>query len=296
MKPCVFTGSAVAIVTPFCGDGVDLEAFDRLIERQIQGGTDAIVVCGTTGEAATLSYNERMALIERCVRTVDRRVPVIAGSGTNSTASSIALSKAAQSAGVDALLTVTPYYNKASQSGLVQHFSAIADAVDIPVILYNVPSRTGVGCTAQTYQALAKHPNIGWRQGSQRQLRSYSGHPQPLPAGLHRLERATTAPRPPSWLLAARGVISVAANVVPREMHELTQLCLKNRFLEAGALQLKLHELIRALFCEVNPIPVKAAMELLGLCSGELRLPLCRMSERHLEQLSSALKPFRASV
>ena len=160
MKPCVFTGSAVAIVTPFCGDGVDLEAFDRLIERQIQGGTDAIVVCGTTGEAATLSYNERMALIERCVRTVDRRVPVIAGSGTNSTASSIALSKAAQSAGVDALLTVTPYYNKASQSGLVQHFSAIADAVDIPVILYNVPSRTGVGCTAQTYQALAKHPNI----------------------------------------------------------------------------------------------------------------------------------------
>ena len=156
MKPCVFTGSAVAIVTPFCGDGVDLEAFDRLIERQIQGGTDAIVVCGTTGEAATLSYNERMALIERCVRAVDRRVPVIAGSGTNSTASSIALSKAAQSAGVDALLTVTPYYNKASQSGLVQHFSAIADAVDIPVILYNVPSRTGVGCTAQTYQ-LAQH-------------------------------------------------------------------------------------------------------------------------------------------
>lgn len=124
MKPCVFTGSAVAIVTPFCGDGVDLEAFDRLIERQIQGGTDAIVVCGTTGEAATLSYNERMALIERCVRTVDRRVPVIAGSGTNSTASSIALSKAAQSAGVDALLTVTPYYNKASQSGLVPHFRA----------------------------------------------------------------------------------------------------------------------------------------------------------------------------
>lgn len=248
MKPCVFTGSAVAIVTPFCGDGVDLEAFDRLIKRQIQGGTDAIVVCGTTGEAATLSYNERMALIERCVRTVDRRVPVIAGSGTNSTASSIALSKAAQSAGVDALLTVTPYYNKASQSGLVQHFSAIADAVDIPVILYNVPSRTGVGCTAAI------------------------------------------------MALGGKGVISVAANVVPREMHELTQLCLENRFLEAGTLQLKLHELIRALFCEVNPIPVKAAMELLGLCSGELRLPLCRISERHLEQLSSALKPFRASV
>lgn len=160
MKPCVFTGSAVAIVTPFCGDGVDLEAFDRLIKRQIQGGTDAIVVCGTTGEAATLSYNERMALIERCVRTVDR--PRACHRGQRHEQHRV-LHRALQSRakrGVDALLTVTPYYNKASQSGLVQHFSAIADAVDIPVILYNVPSRTGVGCTAQTYQALAKHPNI----------------------------------------------------------------------------------------------------------------------------------------
>lgn len=295
MKPCVFTGSAVAIVTPFCGDGVDLEAFGRLIERQIQGDTDAIVVCGTTGEAATLSYNERMALIERCVRTVDLRVPVIAGSGTNSTASSIALSKAAQSAGVDALLTVTPYYNKASQSGLVQHFSAIADAVDIPVILYNVPSRTGVGCTAQTYQALAKHPNIaGVKEASDDfDLIQDTLNLCPPDFTVWSGNDGSTAA---IMALGGKGVISVAANVVPREMHELTQLCLENRFLEAGALQLKLHELIRALFCEVNPIPVKAAMELLGLCSGELRLPLCHMSERHLEQLSSALKPFQASL
>ena len=288
MKPCVFTGSAVAIVTPFCGDGVDLEAFDRLIKRQIQGGTDAIVVCGTTGEAATLSYNERMALIERCVRTVDRRVPVIAGSGTNSTASSIALSKAAQSAGGDALLTGTPYYNKASQSG-------IADAVDMPVILYNVPSRTGVGCTAQTYQALAKHPNIaGVKEASDDfDLIQDTLNLCPLGFTVWSGNDGSTAA---IMALGGKGVISVAANVVPREMHELTQLCLENRFLEAGTLQLKLHELIRARFCEVNPIPVKAAMELLGLCSGELRLPLCRISERHLEQLSSALKPFRASV
>ena len=160
MKPCIFTGSAVAIVTPFRAGSIDFNAFDRLVERQIQGGTDAIVVCGTTGEAATLNYDERMALIERCVRIVDRRVPVIAGSGTNNTASSVALSKATQSAGVDALLTVTPYYNKASQNGLVRHFSAIADAVEIPLILYNVPSRTGVSCTAETYQKLAEHPNI----------------------------------------------------------------------------------------------------------------------------------------
>ena len=235
MKPCVFTGSAVAIVTPFCGDSVDLEAFGRLIERQIQGGTDAIVVCGTTGEAATLSYNERMALIERCVRTVDRRVPVIAGSGTNSTASSIALSKAAQNAGIDALLTVTPYYNKASQSGLVQHFSAIADAVDIPVILYNVPSRTGVGCTAQTYQALAKHPNIaGVKEASDDfDLIQDTLNLCPLGFTVWSGNDGSTAA---IMALGGKGVISVAANVVPREMHELTQLCLENRFLEAGTL------------------------------------------------------------
>ena len=278
MKPCVFTGSAVAIVTPFCGDGVDLEAFDRLIERQIQGGTDAIVVCGTTGEAATLSYNERMALIERCVRTADRRVPVIAGSGTNSTASSIALSKAAQSAGVDALLTVTPYYNKASQSGLVQHFSAIADAVDVPVILYNVPARTGIGCTVQTYQALAKHPNIVGVKEASDNFDLIQDTLNLCPPGFT-VWSGNDGSTAAIMALGGKGVISVAANVVPREMHEL-----------------KLHELIRALFCEVNPIPVKAAMELLGLCSGELRLPLCRISERHLEQLSHALEPFRPAV
>jgi len=222
MKPCVFTGSAVAIVTPFCGDGVDLEAFDRLIERQIQGGTDAIVVCGTTGEAATLSYNERMALIERCVRAVDRRVPVIAGSGTNSTASSIALSKAAQSAGVDALLTVTPYYNKASQSGLVQHFSAIADAVDIPVILYNVPSRTGVGCTAQTYQALAKHPNIAGVKEASDDFDLIQDTLNLCPPGFT-VWSGNDGSTAAIMALGGKGVISVAANVVPREMHELTR-------------------------------------------------------------------------
>ena len=289
MKPCVFTGSAVAIVTPFCGDGVDLEAFDRLIERQIQGGTDAIVVCGTTGEAATLSYNERMVLIERCVRTVDRRVPVIAGSGTNSTASSVALSKAAQSAGVDALLTVTPYYNKASQSGLVQHFSAIADAVDIPVILYNVPSRTGVGCTAQTYQALAKHPNIaGVKEASDdSDLIQDTLNLCPPDFTVWSGNDGSTAA---IMALGGKGVISVAANVVPREMHELTQLCLENRFLEAGTLQLKLHELIRALFCEVNPIPVKYAMNVLGWEAGECRLPLVEPGDAHKEQIEQALQ------
>ena len=195
----------------------------------------------------------------------------------------------------DALLTVTPYYNKASQSGLVQHFSAIADAVDIPVILYNVPSRTGVGCTAQTYQALAKHPNIAGVKEASDDFDLIQDTLNLCPPGFT-VWSGNDGSTAAIMALGGKGVISVAANVVPREMHELTQLCLENRFLEAGALQLKLHELIRALFCEVNPIPVKTTMELLGLCSGELRLPLCRISERHLEQLSSALKPFRASV
>ena len=177
----------------------------------------------------------------------------------------------------------------------MQHFSAIADAVDIPVILYNVPSRTGVGCTAQTYQALAKHPNIAGVKEASDGFDLIQDTLNLCPPGFT-VWSGNDGSTAAIMALGGKGVISVAANVVPREMHELTQLCLKNRFLEAGALQLKLHELIRALFCEVNPIPVKAAMELLGLCSGELRLPLCRMSERHLEQLSHALEPFRPAV
>ncbi len=295
MKQIVFTGSAAAIVTPFDGPAVDYPAFDRLVQRQIESGTDAIVVCGTTGEAATMSCDERMRLIERCVDTVSGRVPVIAGSGTNSTESSVALSRAAQSAGADALLAITPYYNKASQSGLTAHFSAIADAVDIPVILYNVPSRTGVKCAAQTYQKLAAHPNIaGVKEASDDfdliqdtfnlcppDFTVWSGN-----------DSSTTA----VMALGGKGVISVAANVVPREMHELTQLCLADRFREAGQLQLRMNALIRALFCEVNPIPVKAAMARLGLCSGALRLPLTALSETHAAQLARAMDAFGVSA
>lgn len=295
MKKPVFTGSAVAIVTPFDGNMIDYAAFDRLVEWQIARGTDAIVVCGTTGEAATLSYDERMALIERCVGVVNGRVPVIAGSGTNSTASSIALSRAAQRVGVDALLTVTPYYNKASQQGLVRHFSAIADAVNVPVILYNVPSRTGVGCTAQTYRKLAAHPNIaGVKEASDDfALIQETFNHCPSDFTVWSGNDGSTAA---IMALGGKGVISVAANVVPRELHELTQLCLANRFLEAGQLQLRLHELITALFCEVNPIPVKAAMAQLGLCGGALRLPLTTISESHAAQLSRAIEGFGVTV
>lgn len=295
MKPCIFTGSAVAIVTPFSAGSIDCEAFDRLVEWQIQCGTDAVVICGTTGEAATLSFDERMTLIEHCVKTVDHRVPVIVGSGTNSTASSITLSKAAQHAGADALLTVTPYYNKTSQNGLVRHFSAIADAVDLPIILYNVPARTGISCTAQTYERLSAHPNIaGVKEASD----DFS------------LIAETLTRCPPDFTvwsgnddstaaimaLGGKGVISVAANIVPREMHDLAVLCLADHFLEAGQMQLRLHELIRTLFCEVNPIPVKAAMEQLHLCSGELRLPLCRISESNFQRLLQAMERFGVTV
>ena len=295
MKPLVFTGSAVAIVTPFKGGKVDFPAFDRLVAWQLQQGTDAIVVCGTTGEAATLNLEERSALIERCVRIVDHRVPVIAGSGTNSTSSAVALSRAAQASGADALLTVTPYYNKASQNGLVRHFSTIADAVDIPLILYNVPSRTGVSCTAQTYQKLAAHPNIaGVKEASDDfDLIQETLHLCPPDFTLWSgNDSSTTA----IMALGGKGVISVAANIVPREMHELTQLCLAGRFQEAAALQIRLHELIGALFCEVNPIPVKAAMEKLDLCGGELRLPLCTISDRNLPRLTRAMQNFGVTV
>ena len=295
MKKTVFTGSAVAIVTPFDGGAVDYAAFERLVNWQLDRGTDAIVVCGTTGEAATMSYNERTRLIDLCVRSVDGRVPVIAGSGTNSTASSVALSRAAQSAGVDALLTVTPYYNKASQTGLVRHFSAIADAVDIPVILYNVPSRTGVKCTAQTYQKLAAHPNIAGVKEASDDFDLIQDTFNLCPADFSVWsgnDGSTTA----IMALGGKGVISVAANIVPRELHELTQLCLADRFREAGQLQLRLNALIRALFCEVNPIPVKAAMAQLGLCGGELRLPLCGISAQHMEQLAHAMEDFGVTV
>ena len=295
MKSLIFTGSAVAIITPFKDGAVDIPAFDRLIEWQLRCGTDAIVVCGTTGEAATLNLDERTTLIERCVRTVDHRVPVIAGSGTNNTASSIALSRAAQHAGADALLTVTPYYNKASQSGLVRHFSAIADAVDIPIILYNVPSRTGVSCTAQTYQKLAVHPNIAGVKEASDDFDLIQDTLNLCPPGFT-VWSGNDGSTAAIMALGGKGVISVAANIVPREMHELTHLCLAGRFQEAAALQIRLHELIGALFCEVNPIPVKAAMEKLDLCGGELRLPLCTISDRNLSRLTRAMQDFGVMV
>lgn len=295
MKAPVFTGCGVAIVTPFRGSEVDNEAFCRLINWQIESGTDAIIVCGTTGEAATLTSDERTELIKTCIAQVDHRVPVIVGSGSNSTAAAIKLSQEAQALGADALLVVTPYYNKATQRGLVRHFTDIADAVDVPVIVYNVPSRTGVSCTAETYAALAQHPNINGVKEASGNFALLQDTRNLCPADFSIWsgnDEDTTA----IMALGGRGVISVAANIVPREMHELTELCLHDEFSAAGALQLRMTDLIRALFCEVNPIPVKAAMEELALCSGELRLPLCEISPENRTKLKAAMERFGVVV
>ena len=295
MKTPICTGCGVAIVTPFRGGEVDYGAFRQLIDWQIESGTDAIIVCGTTGEAATLTPAERRKVIEVCVEQVRARVPVIAGSGSNNTAHAVELSKEAEKLGADGLLVVTPYYNKATQKGLIRHFLAVADAVETPVIVYNVPSRTGVKCTAETYAILAAHPNInGVKEASGdfsliADTRSLCPTDFSVWSGNDEETAAIT-------LLGGKGVISVAANIVPREMHALCELCFDNDFAAAGDLQLKLSELNRALFCEVNPIPVKSAMEELGLCSGELRLPLCDISPENRKRVKSAMERFGVVV
>ena len=292
MKQPIFTGSGVAIITPFNKERLDLKTMERLLDFQLENGTDAIIVCGTTGEASTMTYKERMRTIEFCVEHVAGRVPVIAGSGSNSTEIALALSRDAVSAGADGLLVVTPYYNKASQSGLIRHFSIIADAVSKPVILYNVPSRTGVTIAPETYAELAKHPNIngvkeaGGNFSNIQKTRNLCPEDFSIWSGN---DDETAA----ICLLGGVGVISVVANFLPAEMHALVRLCLENDFAAAGKLQLYLKELCDAMFCDVNPIPVKTAMNLLGMEAGDLRLPLCPPTEANLERIRQVLIKYR---
>ena len=295
MKTPLFTGSGVAIVTPFRGGEVDYGAFRQLIDWQIESGTDAIIVCGTTGEASTLTPAERRKVIEVCVEQVNRRVSVIAGSGSNNTAHAVELSKEAESIGADGLLVVTPYYNKATQKGLIRHYFAVADAVETPIIVYNVPSRTGVKCTAETYAILAEHPNINGVKEASGDFALIADTRSLCPADFT-IWSGNDEETAAITLLGGKGVISVAANIVPREMHALCELCFDNDFAAAGDLQLKLSALLRALFCEVNPIPVKAAMEELGLCTGELRLPLCDISPENRARVKSAMERFGVVV
>ena len=289
MRTPVFTGNCVAIATPFDASGtINYDAFGRLIDAQIAGGVDAICVCGTTGESATMTIREHIAAVEYCVKRVDHRVKVIAGAGSNDTTAAVYLSLHAQDSGADALLHVTPYYNKASQTGLIQHYTYIADRVELPILLYNVPSRTGVSFTAETYQLLSQHPNINGVKEASGNF-SLLSHTRALCGDDFHIWSGNDDQVVPMMSLGAKGVVSVAANLVPEVMVQMSHLCLEGRFREAAALQIKYTDLIDALFLEVNPIPIKAAMNLMGMEAGSLRLPLCDISHKNLETLRQAM-------
>lgn len=291
MKQPVFTGSGVAIITPFTSGGVDYSALARLLDFQLENGTDAIIVCGTTGEAAAMSYAERASTIEAVVRHVDGRVPVIAGTGSNNTENAIALSDDAVRAGADALLVVTPFYNKATPKGLIRHYTAIADAAEKPVILYHVPSRTGVRCTAEVYAALAEHPNIVGVKEAGGDLALVQKTRELCPEDFY-IWSGNDDETAPIMLFGGKGVISVAANVMPGEMHRLTEACLNGDFVTAGRMQLKLRKLCEALFWEVNPIPVKTALSMMGYCQERFRSPMCEMEPENREKLQSVLTEY----
>ena len=291
MKKPIFTGSAAAAATPFTGSGVDFPALRKHLDFLLENGTDALVVCGTTGEAATMSYEERMETVEAVVRHVDGRVPVIAGTGSNNTENAIALSRDAVSAGADGLLVVTPFYNKATQRGLIRHFAAVADSAERPVILYNVPSRTGVKCAAETYAQLAGHPNIQGVKEASGDLALVQKTRELCPEDFY-IWSGNDDETAPIMLLGGSGVISVAANVVPQEMHQLTASCLSGDFVSAGKLQLRLRKLCEALFWEVNPIPVKTAMSMMGFCQERFRLPMGEMEEENRARLRTVLAEY----
>ena len=289
MKKCIFEGCATAIVTPMHADGsVNEQRFKELVEQQIQGGIDALVVCGTTGESAVLNHEEHLKVIELAVQQNAGRVPIIAGTGSNDTAYGVELSKEAISLGADALLMVTPYYNKTSQAGLVAHYNYIADRVDAPIIVYNVPSRTGVNIKPETYLELAKHPNIVAAKEANGDISSvlktislcgdnltiYSGN-----------DDQTV----PMMSLGAKGVISVISNILPTEFHNLTAACLAGDFKKATEMSVKYSDLMDYMFIDVNPIPVKEAMNLMGMNMGECRLPLVPMSDKNREILKNEL-------
>lgn len=291
MKLPTFTGSGVAIITPFFDGTVDIPCLKRLLDFHLVNGTDAIIACGTTGEASTMSYRERMRTIEYCVEHVNKRIPVIAGTGSNSTENTRILSKDAQQAGADALLLVTPYYNKTTQSGLIQHYFSVADAVSIPMILYNVPSRTGVNILPETYATLSQHINIIGTKEASGNLSNVQKTRNLCPDDFY-IWSGNDDETVPICALGGIGVISVVANILPNKIHRLAHLCLENDYAAAGKLQLELKAICDAMFCEVNPIPVKTAMELMGMASGQLRLPLCPPSVSNLERIRKTLSDY----
>ncbi len=289
MKKPIFRGAGVAIITPYTEDGINFEELGRIIDDQIENYTDAIIITGTTGESATMSVEEHKEAIRYAVEKTNGRVPVIAGTGSNETRIAVEFSKYAEEVGADALLVVTPYYNKCTQKGLIQHYTMIADSVNIPIILYDVPSRTGVSIQTATYAELAKHPNIvavkeangdlskilRLRAACGDDLVVYSGNDDQIV---------------PILSLGGQGVISVLSNVAPKAAHDICQLYFDGKVEESAKLQIEYADLIDALFCEVNPIPVKVAMRKMGWDAGPLRMPLCEMEPAHEAQLEKALR------
>ncbi len=291
MRAPIFTGSCPALVTPFdpqSGD-INYEAFGKLIDRQIEAGVDAVCVCGTTGESATMSIREHNAAVEYCVERVNRRVKVIAGAGSNDTSAAVYLSQHAQAAGADALLLVSPYYNKASQVGLIKHYEYIADRVDLPIMLYNVPGRTGVSFTAETYHHLSKHPLINGVKEASGNF-SLLAHTRYLCGDDFYIWSGNDDQVVSMMALGAKGVVSVSSNIIPEVMHKMAHLCLDNDFEAASKIQIAYMDLIDTLFVEVNPIPIKTAMNLMDMDMGMLRLPLCDMSDKNLAALRASME------
>ncbi|HML77431.1 4-hydroxy-tetrahydrodipicolinate synthase [Geobacter sulfurreducens] len=288
----MFKGSIVAIVTPFTNGAVDQEKLRELVEFQITNGTDAIVPCGTTGESSTLDYDEHMDVVKIVIEQVNKRVPVIAGTGSNSTAEAIELSRKAKEAGADGVLLVTPYYNKPTQEGLVRHYTAIADAVAIPQILYNVPGRTGVNMLPETVARLAPHTNIvaikeatgSLQQASE--ILALCGDQIDVLSG----DDFITFPM---MACGAKGVISVLANIMPKAVADLTDAFFAGDLETARRLHLNTLKISNAMFIESNPIPVKTALGLMGKCSDEVRLPLCPMSEGNKAKLTAIMKEYQ---
>ena len=288
----IFEGAGVALITPMNEDGsVNYNKLEEILEEQIAGGTDCIIVCGTTGEASTLTIEEHLDVIKRTIEIVNKRIPVIAGTGSNSTETAVEFSKEAQEYGADGVLVVSPYYNKATQKGLIQHFSAIANAIDIPVVLYNIPGRTGVNIEPETIAYLVNNvPNIvGVKEASGNfsnaiktlrlcpEIDMYSGNDDQVV---------------PLMSIGAKGVISVLSNVAPRQTHDMCQAALDGDFVKARKMQIEARDVVENLFTEVNPIPVKAAMNLQGKNVGPLRLPLTQMEKAHEDALAKAMKEY----
>lgn len=292
MKNPIFTGAGVAIITPFTAEGkVNEKVLAEIIEYQISHSTDAIVICGTTGESATLDHNEHTQAIKVAVDVTAGRIPVIAGTGSNDTAYALKLSNDAEKLGVDGLLMVTPYYNKASQEGLIKHFNYVADRVSTPIILYNVPSRTGCEIKPETYAELAKNKMIYGAKEATGNLSSIAKTISLVPDDFA-IYSGNDDQITPIMSLGGKGVISVLSNILPQVAHDIAQTALDGDFKKSAELQLKYLELCNAMFMDVNPIPVKVAMRLMGIDVGPLRLPLCDMTLENTEKLKSVLQKY----